>query len=200
MDKQKAKDKKLKLRTKLLAGIVGLLTAYCLLSPAYSWLATAYSLLPPASRLLPPDSWHEAEAGYRYEFPRDHASHEDYAIEWWYYTGNLQAKDGRRFGYQLTFFRVGVARQPVNPSRWAVRNLYMTHLAISDIEQKQFHAFDRINRAGIGWAGAATDEYHQTFVHGRHGSPWDWAIDAAGVGLAGLLVWRRAYSQPRSVA
>jgi VanZ family protein len=47
---------------------------------------------------------------------------------------------------------------------------------------------------------AASDELHQTTVHGRNGSPWDWAIDAAGVGLAGLLVWRRAYSQPRSVA
>jgi len=105
------------------------------------------------------DGWREAEAGYQYEFPRDHASHEDYGIEWWYYTGNLQAKDGRRFGYQLTFFRVGVARQPVNPSRWAVRNLYMTHLAISDIQRQQFHSFERINRAGIGWAGAATDEY-----------------------------------------
>ena len=52
----------------------------------------------------------------------------------------------------------------------------------------------------ITLAYAATDEWHQTFVHGRHGSPWDWAIDAAGVGLAGLLVWRLAYSQPRSVA
>ena len=52
----------------------------------------------------------------------------------------------------------------------------------------------------IASAYAATDEFHQTFVTGRHGSPWDWAIDAAGVGLAGLLVWRRAYSQPRSVA
>ncbi len=51
---------------------------------------------------------------------------------------------------------------------------------------------------------AASDEYHQTFIEGRHGSPWDVAIDAVGVGLAGLLVVvvrkRRAYSQPRSVA
>ena len=39
--------------------------------------------------------------------PADHASHPDYRIEWWYYTGNLDATDGRRFGYQLTFFRVG---------------------------------------------------------------------------------------------
>ena len=50
---------------------------------------------------------------------------------------------------------------------------------------------------------AVSDEYHQTFIEGRHGSPWDVAIDAVGVGLAGLLVVvrrRRAYSQPRSVA
>jgi VanZ family protein len=38
---------------------------------------------------------------------------------------------------------------------------------------------------------AATDELHQTFVHGRHGSPLDWAIDAAGVGVAGALVVAR---------
>ena len=52
----------------------------------------------------------------------------------------------------------------------------------------------------ITLAYAASDEWHQTLVSGRHGSPWDWAIDAAGVGLAGLLVWRLVYSQPRSVA
>jgi VanZ family protein len=46
---------------------------------------------------------------------------------------------------------------------------------------------------------AASDEYHQSFVEGRHGTPWDVAIDAVGVGL-GLLVARVAYSQPRSVA
>ena len=46
---------------------------------------------------------------------------------------------------------------------------------------------------------AASDEYHQSYVEGRHGTPWDVAIDAAGVGLA-LLAARVAYSQPRSVA
>lgn len=33
---------------------------------------------------------------------------------------------------------------------------------------------------------AATDEYHQTFVEGRHGSPVDWVIDAAGAALVAL--------------
>ena len=39
----------------------------------------------------------------------------------------------------------------------------------------------------IASAYAATDEFHQTFVHGRHGSPVDWAIDSAGAATA---MWR----------
>jgi VanZ family protein len=41
-----------------------------------------------------------------------------------------------------------------------------------------------------GVAYAATDELHQHFVAGRHASPIDVAIDAAGVAF-GVLVWRR---------
>src|SRR5919112_1951159 len=33
---------------------------------------------------------------------------------------------------------------------------------------------------------AATDEYHQSFVEGRHGSPLDWAIDSAGAATAAI--------------
>jgi VanZ family protein len=42
-------------------------------------------------------------------------------------------------------------------------------------------------------AYAATDEYHQTFVTGRHGTPVDWLIDAGGmcVGIAAWALWRR---------
>jgi predicted secreted hydrolase len=101
---------------------------------------------------VPP--WREAAPGYGFAFPRDHAAHSDTRIEWWYYTGNLETKAGRRFGYQLTFFRVGVARGQANPSRWALRDLYMAHFAISDIDQRSFDSFERINRAGVGWAGA----------------------------------------------
>ena len=46
-----------------------------------------------------------AKPGYQYSFPRDHGSHPDYKVEWWYYTGHLEGSDGRRFGYELTFFR-----------------------------------------------------------------------------------------------
>ena len=52
--------------------------------------------------------------------------------------------------------------------------------------------------AGITLAYAASDEWHQSFVAGRVGSPLDWAIDAAGVAIA-VALWAR-YSQPCSVA
>ncbi|MHB8641654.1 MAG: VanZ family protein [Gaiellaceae bacterium] len=42
----------------------------------------------------------------------------------------------------------------------------------------------------LGVLYAASDEFHQTFVRGRHGTPVDVAIDSAGVAL-GLLAWRR---------
>ncbi len=103
--------------------------------------------------------WKQALPGYQFDFSRDHANHPEHKIEWWYYTGNLTAKDGQRFGYQLTFFRVGVDIQPANPSRWAVRDLFMAHLAVTDIDGKQFKYAEKLNRAGIGWAGAEANVY-----------------------------------------
>ena len=47
-----------------------------------------------------------------FEFPRDHGAHPEFRTEWWYFTGNLDARDGRRFGFQFTIFRS--ALRPVN--------------------------------------------------------------------------------------
>jgi predicted secreted hydrolase len=104
-------------------------------------------------------SWKSAVPGRLITLPADHASHPDYKLEWWYYTGNVDAADGRRFGYQLTFFRVGVDPAPANPSRWTVRDLYMAHLAVTDVNGRRYRFSDRMNRAGPGWAGARTDRY-----------------------------------------
>jgi VanZ family protein len=43
----------------------------------------------------------------------------------------------------------------------------------------------------IASAYAVTDEVHQTFVRGRHGSPVDWLIDSVGV-LVGVALAARA--------
>ncbi len=107
----------------------------------------------------PKDHWTTVTSKRDFRFPADHAAHPDYRIEWWYYTGNLEAEDGRRFGYQLTFFRTGLHKEPANPSRWAVRDLYTAHFGLSDIRKKKHYCFQRNSRAGIGHAGAYTDRY-----------------------------------------
>ena len=120
--------------------------------------AVAAALTSPHGRPAAQESeWRQARPDRALELPRDHASHPEYRIEWWYYTGNLAADDGRRFGYQVTFFRVGVDAQPVNPSRWAVRDLHAAHLAVTDVAGGRHLSAERLNRAGVGWAGAATD-------------------------------------------
>ncbi len=104
----------------------------------------------------------QALPGYTYHFPRDDFSHNDFRIEWWYYTGNLQDENERTFGYQLTFFRIGLeGSKPIdNPSSWKIGNLYFAHMTVSDIYNKKFHFFERINRKGVKNAGAASDQLH----------------------------------------
>ena len=109
--------------------------------------------------LVAQSDWKDATAGYRFEFPRDHASHPDHKIEWWYYTGNVATASGRRFGYQVTFFRVGIDPAPVNPSRWAVRDIFMAHLAVSDPDGRRYRFDERLSRGGPGLSGAATGRY-----------------------------------------
>ncbi len=130
-----------------------------ILAPVFCILASSFWLLFFSNDLVAEPIWREATPGYQFAFPRDHAAHTDYRIEWWYYTGNLATADGRRFGYQLTFFRTGITPEPSNPSRWTVRDLYMAHFALSDLTNQKFYAFEKLNRAGVGWAGAETNQY-----------------------------------------
>jgi predicted secreted hydrolase len=104
-----------------------------------------------------PQEWAPATKGYQFQFPRDHGQHPEHKIEWWYFTGNLQTAQGRRFGYQLTFFRIGVVARPEVESPWALRDVWMAHLAISDIKGEKYHHAERLNRAGPGVAGATVE-------------------------------------------
>ena len=125
-----------------------------LLDAALVACAAVAAVAAQGSDRVSPVGWRQAEAGYALQFPRDHGSHPGYRIEWWYYTGNLSADDGRWFGYQVTFFRIGVDPAPQNPSRWAVRDLFMTHLAVTDIGAGRQLVAERLDRGGVGWAGA----------------------------------------------
>jgi predicted secreted hydrolase len=96
--------------------------------------------------------------GYRYNFPHDHFNHPDFQTEWWYYTGNVTSANGHRFGFELTFFRQGVNRDTKSMGAWDVHDLYVAHLALSDLEGRQFLHAERTNRAGPGIAGADESE------------------------------------------
>jgi VanZ family protein len=52
----------------------------------------------------------------------------------------------------------------------------------------------------IGIAYAVSDEIHQSFVSGRHSSPWDVGIDAVGVVVGALLASRRWRDDPSGLA
>jgi len=101
-----------------------------------------------------------ADAVRAFQFPADHGPHADFRTEWWYFTGNLvstaEEGAGRRFGYQLTVFRSAVAPAdaPDRTSKWATRQLYMAHLAVTDVAGESFHAHQRYARGAAGLAGA----------------------------------------------
>ena len=104
----------------------------------------------------------QAVPGYKFTFPADHAAHPNYRTEWWYYTGHLQTTTGKRYGYQLTFFRHRVDSDglAINPSKWFADNVYMAHMAITDETAKRFVYGEKLNRAALGLAGAAEQRYH----------------------------------------
>ncbi len=95
-----------------------------------------------------------------FSFPADHGPHPDFKNEWWYYTGNLKTLQGRKFGYQLTFFRLGLARHTEKrSSNWAADTLYMAHFALTDIQNGKFYSFERFARQAQDLSGAQSQPF-----------------------------------------
>jgi predicted secreted hydrolase len=113
----------------------------------------------------------QALPGRAFDFPRDHGPHPGFRHEWWYLTGNLDAANGERFGFELTFFRFALlppatpppgagaavatpAPGAPTPSAWRARDIYMAHFAVSDVAQRRFRFAQKLSRAALGLAGA----------------------------------------------
>lgn len=105
----------------------------------------------PASRLPPPGQVRPRVL----VFPRDHGSHPDYRVEWWYVTGLLEA-GGAPLGFQITFFRARLETPGDNPSAFAPRQMLIGHAALSDPRAGRLLHQQRVARAGFGLADAAT--------------------------------------------
>jgi predicted secreted hydrolase len=112
-----------------------------------------FGLFPPRS--LGAEGWKEVTMPRQWSFPRDHGSHPEYRTEWWYFTGNLQDSGKNKYGYQLTFFRYGLALQPKWPANaWSIRDIYLAHFALTDGARNAFYHAERVSRAGPDLAGA----------------------------------------------
>src|SRR5262245_3579329 len=101
-----------------------------------------------------------ATAPRDFVFPLDHGPHPDFRTEWWYYTGNLRTREGRHFGFQLTFFRNALRSDPVaRDSNWGTTQVYLAHFALTDTYRGRFLAFARSSREALGLAGARAQPF-----------------------------------------
>ena len=119
------------------------------------------------------EDFQKARPGRVFAFPRDHGAHPEFKTEWWYYTGHLKSKGGETFGYQLTWFRVGLKKlDPLARSAWRPNNVYFAHLAVSDINQGVFTFREKAQRGAMGLAGAEEDRL-KVWVD-------DWRVEGKG--------------------
>lgn len=90
-------------------------------------------------------------------FPADHGAHSDYMNEWWYFTGNLADEQGEEYGYQLTFFRIGLSpelarRHLGRDTLYDRTEMFMGHMAVTDVVRQTHRYAQRFSRAvpGLG--------------------------------------------------
>ncbi len=92
------------------------------------------------------------QPGRNFTFPRDHGSHPEFAIEWWYLSGHLSAANQSQFGFQATFFRRAmVTADATNHSASAAfgsSQIYLAHMALLNKKTGEFHFQERLNRNG----------------------------------------------------
>jgi predicted secreted hydrolase len=173
-----------------LRGLRLLVAAAAFLQPAAAAPPAAVS--PSGSH--PADGFTEALEPRAFEFPQDYGPHPAFRQEWWYVTGNLDATDGERFGFELTFFRVALlppaepsaaaaATQSAAQSAWRTREIYMAHFAVTDVARKRFRFEQILSRAALGLAGAAAMPLHVWLD--------DWSLEARG-----SAAWKLHASQP----
>lgn len=125
--------------------------------------------------------WRIAKPGWQYEFPRDHWPHLEFKTEWWYFTGQLLAKDGRRFGYQVTFFRQGIRPPDTRDeatSRFIVNDLSFAHAALTDVREKKFRFAEKHSRGAFGESGFGRSDHPSDRVAWI--APWQLTLDDQG--------------------
>ena len=126
-------------------GVLGALIALCSCAVANPWIepplrtAKGYPVPQPDTAIV---------------LPAAHGAHPEFAIEWWYWVGHLEAVAGdERFGFQSTVFRL--AGDPAtdlsrgsSAEAFGDQQLFMSHAALTEISQQRYRSVERVNREG----------------------------------------------------
>jgi predicted secreted hydrolase len=155
-------------------GLAIVIGGFSLLDSSGNGAASASAVLPATAQDI--SGFDRAIGPWDWQFPADYAAHEGFQTEWWYYTGNLQAEDGRHFGFQFTVFRRAItppddASGDAGGSEWRSNQLYMAHFAVSDIDGERFFHEERFSRGGAGLAGATCEPLCRVWLE-------DWEVIA----------------------
>ncbi|MFW6093082.1 MAG: lipocalin-like domain-containing protein [Pseudomonadota bacterium] len=119
-----------------------------------------------------------ADAPRKFEFPRDHGPHPEYRSEWWYLTASLRGPEGEAYGVQYTLFRQGLRSAPVIGGPWDASQVYLGHLALTDVAAASHREAERLARAHPRLAGVRAAPF-RAWLDG-------WTLAASGPGLSGL--------------
>ncbi len=106
-----------------------------------------------------------AEHPRAFTFPEDHGPHPTFRSEWWYLTLVLEDGSGSELGVQFTLFRQALRPEAGAPeaagpeavgqnNRWQTPQIYLAHLAVTDVASEQHLAFERFARGHPALAGA----------------------------------------------
>ena len=117
----------------------------------------------------------KADRTIAFSFPRDHGPHPMFRSEWWYLTAVLTSPAGREFGAQFTVFRRGIA--PVQDvaarpgaAAWRSGQVYLAHVAVSDVAARRHWQEERLARGHPALAGARATPFEVHLEGWRLGS------------------------------
>jgi predicted secreted hydrolase len=88
------------------------------------------------------------------KFPDAFYLQKDYRVQWWYFTGHLSDEQGREFGFELTFFVVGVQKKNYR-SEFGTNAIYISHFAVTDVAGKKFYYTDSADAGAFAVSGAS---------------------------------------------
>ena len=104
-------------------------------------------------------SYAHAEVVREFRFPADHGSHDRFRSEWWYLTVMLDDENGSEFGVQFTVFRQALKAQEISINPWQSVQVYLGHLAFTDVDNTTHREFQRIARGHPDLAGVAAKPF-----------------------------------------